>query len=427
LPAAFSDPIWRKPQDAPAFRSELSSSAALDAVIVGGGIMGLSTALHAARAGLSVQVLDAGAIGHGASGLNGGQVIPGLKYDPEWLFRHFGKERGEALVEFAAATADAVFDVIRDEKLDVPFTRNGWIQAAHTETALAAAANRDRQWRSRGADVKLLDGAEIAAMTGARGYLGGWLDRRAGIIDPLSYTLELARVATGAGARIAEQQRVVKLAREAGVWRVSTQDGAALRARSVVLAANAYTDGLLPGLAQTVVPLHSFQIATAPLPADLAATILPGGQAVSDSRRILIYYRRSPDGRMVLGGRGRMALPSSAADWAHCERALSRLYPALAGIAIEKRWFGRVALTPDHLPHLHEPEKGLLAVVGCQGRGVGLMSALGRRMANYLASGDDRQLPFPLSPVRPIPFHAFRQVGVAAAITWYRMLDAFER
>jgi glycine/D-amino acid oxidase-like deaminating enzyme len=427
LPAAFSVPVWQKPPHAPAFQADLSASGTLDAVIIGGGIMGLSTALHAARAGLSVQVLDAGAIGQGASGLNGGQVIPGLKYDPEWLVGHFGKERGEALVDFAASTADAVFDVIRDEKLAVPFARNGWIQAAHTETALKAAANRDRQWRSRGADVELLDKAGIAAMTGARGYLGGWLDRRAGVIDPLSYTLELARVALAAGAKITEQQRVVKLAKEAGLWQVSTQGGAKLRARSIVLATNAYMDGLLPGLAQTIVPLHSFQIATAPLPAELAASILPDGQAVSDSRRILVYYRRSPDGRLVLGGRGRMALPSSAADWAHLERALIRLYPALAGIAIEKRWFGRVALTPDHLPHLHEPEKGLLAVVGCQGRGVGLMSALGRRMANYLASGDVRQLPFPLSPIRPIPFHAFRQVGVAAAITWYRMLDAFER
>ncbi|TIP03245.1 MAG: FAD-binding oxidoreductase [Mesorhizobium sp.] len=427
MPATFSDPVWQKPPMAPAFRFGFSAGGAFDVIIVGGGIMGLSTALHAARAGLSVQVLDAGAIGQGASGLNGGQVIPGLKYDPEWLMEHFGKERGEALVAFAASTADAVFDVIRDEKLAVPFTRNGWIQAAHTETALKAAANRDRQWRSRGADVRLLDQAGIAAMTGARGYLGGWLDRRAGVIDPLSYTLELARIASAAGAGIAEQQRVVKLAKEAGVWRVSTESGIELRAKSVVLATNAYTDGLLPGLAQSIVPLHSFQIATAPLPADLAASILPGGQAVSDSRRILVYYRRSPDGRVVLGGRGRMALPSSAADWAHLERALTRLYPALANIAIEKRWFGRVALTPDHLPHLHEPEKGLLAVVGCQGRGVGLMSALGKRVASYLASGDARQLPFPLSPIRPIPFHAFRQVGVAAAITWYRMLDAFER
>ncbi|RWM31812.1 FAD-dependent oxidoreductase [Mesorhizobium sp.] len=427
MPATFSEPIWRKPKAAPAFRSELSAGGTLDAVIIGGGIMGLSTALHAARAGLSIQVLDAGAIGQGASGLNGGQVIPGLKYDPEWLIGHFGKERGEALVDFAASTADAVFNVIRDEKLEVPFARNGWIQAAHTETALKAAANRDRQWRARGADVKLLDQPEIAAMTGARGYLGGWLDRRAGVIDPLSYTMELARVASAAGAKIAERQKVVKLRKEASLWRASTQGGADLRAKSVVLATNAYTDGLLPGLAQTIVPLHSFQIATAPLPAELAASILPGGQAVSDSRRILVYYRKSADGRLVLGGRGRMALPSRASDWAHLERALIRLYPALAGIAIEKRWFGRVAMTPDHLPHLHEPEKGLLAVVGCQGRGVGLMSALGKRMANYLANGDVGQLPFPLSPIQPIPFHAFRQIGVAATIAWYRMLDAFER
>ncbi|RWK25879.1 MAG: FAD-binding oxidoreductase [Mesorhizobium sp.] len=427
MPATFSDPIWQKPKTVPAFQPGLSGAGTLDAVIVGGGIMGLSTALHAARAGLSVQVLEAAAIGQGASGLNGGQVIPGLKYDPEWLIGHFGKERGAALVDFAASTADAVFDVIRDEKLAVPFTRNGWIQAAHTETALKAAAGRDRQWRARGADGKLLDQAEIAAMTGAKGYLGGWLDRRAGVIDPLSYTLELARIASAAGARIAERQQVVKLSSGAGLWRVSVQGGGELRAKSVVLATNAYTDGLLPGLAQTIVPLHSFQIATAPLPPELASTILPGGQAVSDSRRILVYYRKSADGRLVLGGRGRMALPSGASAWAHLERALIRLYPALAGLAIEKRWFGRVAMTPDHLPHLHEPEKGLLAVVGCQGRGVGLMSALGKRMANYLASGDLGQLPFPLSPIRPIPFHAFRQVGVAATITWYRMLDALER
>lgn len=427
MPTPFSVPIWQKPQTASTFQSLVPDGTLVDVVIVGGGFMGLSTALHAARLGLGIQVLDAGEIGQGASGLNGGQVIPGLKYDPEWLLEHFGPKRGQELVDFAASTADTVFNLIRDEKLAVPFTRNGWIQAAHTETALTAAANRDRQWRARGADVRLLSQSEIAAMTGAQGYLGGWLDRRAGIIDPLAYTLELARIAAAAGARIAERQKVVKLTRDAGVWRVSSANGAEVRAKAVVLATNAYSDGLLPGLAETIVPLHSFQIATAPLSSNLAAAILPEGQAVSDSRRILVYYRKTADGRLVLGGRGRMALPSSEADWAHLQRALVRLYPALADTPIEKRWFGRVAMTPDHLPHIHEPEKGLLAVVGCQGRGVGLMSALGERMAGYLANDDAAQLPFPLSPIRPIPFHAFRQVGVAATIAWYRMLDAFER
>ncbi|RWP67401.1 FAD-dependent oxidoreductase [Mesorhizobium sp.] len=274
MPLPFSDPIWQKPPAAPAFRSLLPGGQCADVVIVGGGILGLSTALHAARFGLAVQVLEAGEIGQGASGLNGGQLIPGLKYDPEWLLEHFGLERGEILVNFAASTADAVFELIRDEK---------------------------------------------------------------------------------------------------------------------------------------------------------AAGILQEGQAVSDSRRMLVYYRKSADGRLVLGGRGRMALPTSESDWAHLERALLRLYPALSGVAIEKRWFGRVAMTSDHLPHIHEPEQGLMAVVGCQGRGVGLMTALGERIAGYLASGDARQLPFPVSQIRPIPFHVFRQVGVAATIAWYRMLDAFER
>lgn len=427
MPAPFSDPVWRKPQAASRFQSLFAGGGRVDVVIVGGGIMGLSTALHAARSGMSVQVLEAGDIGRGASGLNGGQVIPGLKYDPAWLLAHFGPERGEALIDFAASTADAVFELIRDEKLAVPFVRNGWIQAAHTEAALKAAANRDRQWRARGADVELLTEAEIAAMTGARGYLGGWLDRRAGVIDPLAYTSELARVAVAAGVGIAERQKVVKLVNAGGVWRVSTESGTELQAKAVVLATNAYTDGLIPGLAETIVPLHSFQIATAPLPPKLAATILPEGQAVSDSRRILVYYRKSADGRLVLGGRGRMALPTSASDWAHLERALRRLYPGLSNVAIEKRWFGRVAMTPDHLPHIHEPEQGLVAVVGCQGRGVGLMTALGERIATYLSNGDARQLPFPLTPIRPIPFHAFRQVGVAATIAWYRLLDALER
>ncbi|WP_348627359.1 FAD-dependent oxidoreductase [Mesorhizobium sp. M6A.T.Cr.TU.016.01.1.1] len=326
MPIPFSDPIWQKPPAAPAFQSLFPGGQRVDVVIVGGGILGLSTALHAARLGLAVQVLEAGEIGQGASGLNGGQVIPGLKYDPEWLLEHFGPDRGEILVNFAASTADAVFELIRDEKLAVPFVRNGWIQAAHTETALKAAANRDRQWQARGADVRLLSQTEIAALTGAQGYLGGWLDRRAGVIDPLAYTSELARIASAAGVKIAERQKVVRLDKNAGLWRISTEGGAELQAKAVILATNAYTGDLLPGLAETIVPLHSFQIATAPLSPDLAAGILPEGQAVSDSRRILVYYRKSADGRLVLGGRGRMALPTSEGDWARARAA-----PALSG------------------------------------------------------------------------------------------------
>ncbi|MDW6025841.1 FAD-dependent oxidoreductase [Mesorhizobium sp. BAC0120] len=425
-PTSFSEPVWQRPAQA-SFHTPLEHGEESDVAIVGAGILGLSTGLHAARYGLSVRIVEAKGLGEGASGLNGGQVIPGLKYDPDKLLELFGEARGEALVGFAASTADKVFGLIRDEKLDVPYCRNGWIHAAHTGTALRAAESRDRQWRARGADAVLLDAAEIARLTGAKTYLGGWLDRRAGTIDPLSFTLELARIASAAGVRIAGNTRARALRSEAGLWRLTTEAGMELRAKSLVVATNAYTDALIPGLAETIVPLHSFQIATARLSPDRLETILPGGHAVSDSRRILVYYRRGPDGRLVLGGRGRMAPPRSPKDWLHLERAMLRLYPALSGVPIEKRWFGRVAMTPDHLPHVHEPQPRLLAVVGCQGRGVGLMTALGERIAAYLAGGDPKSIPFPLTPVRPIPLHGFRQIGVAAASTWYRMLDAFER
>src|SRR5262245_31499541 len=187
----FSEPVWQRPASAVSLHVPLEPGERADLAIVGGGLLGLSTALHAARAGLSVRILEARRLGEGASGLNGGQVIPGLKYDPETLLGMFGEERGEALVEFAATTADKVFDLIGTEKLDVPHRRSGWIQAAHTETALKAAASRDRQWRARGADVALLSASDIARLTGAKGYLGGWLDRRAGTVDPLALTLEL--------------------------------------------------------------------------------------------------------------------------------------------------------------------------------------------------------------------------------------------
>lgn len=418
-------PLWTAPlSDGNA--DPLGIRERVDVAIIGAGILGLSTALRLARAGRSVRVIEAGRVGSGASGLNGGQVIPGLKYDPDWLLQHFGRARGEKVVRFAASTADSVFDLLAAEKLNVSWLRNGWIQAAHTDKAAEVALKRAKTWVAHGVAAQALTAVEIAQLTGASGYVGGWLDPRAGVIDPLAYTRELARVATASGARIAEDTRASSLVRQGANWLVQTSTGAELQAGKVIVATNAYADALVPGLARTLVPLHSFQIATAPLSPSQSAQILPEGQAVSDSRRILVYYRKSPDGRLMLGGRGSMAEPASAVAWRHLEHALVRLFPILKGVPIEKRWFGRVAMTLDHLPHLHEPKPGLIVAAGCQGRGIGLMTALGPLLADYAINGDPDILPFDLTPIRPIPFHGFRHFGIGAAIAWYRMLDAFD-
>jgi glycine/D-amino acid oxidase-like deaminating enzyme len=420
---AFSTPIWTGPD----FRGEAAEDGeSVDLVVIGGGILGLSTALHAAKAGQTVRVLEARRIGEGAAGLSGGQVIPGLKHDPDWLLERFSPLQGERIVDFAAGTADVVFQLIGAERLQVAHARSGWIQAAHSSHALKAAEERVRQWRNRGADVELLNAAQVRQLTGARGYLGGWLDKRAGVIDPLAYVRELARVAQAAGARVAEREPAVGLRREAGRWIVVTGAGKRVAGKSVLVATNAYSDSLLAGLSRSFVPLHSFQIATAPLPHALDEKILPRGHAVSDSRRVLIYFRKTADRRLVLGGRGRLAAPGSPHDWLHLERALVRLFPSAAELPIERRWFGRVAVTLDYLPHVHEPEPDLVAVVGCQGRGIGLMTSLGHSLATYLAERDPRVLPLAINPIRPIPLHRFRKIGIAAMLGWYLFMDRLE-
>ncbi len=150
----------------------------------GGGILGLCSGLHAARQGLSVRIVDAASVGDRASGLNGGQVIAGFKYDPHWLIAHFGEKRGAALAQFGASTPDAVFDLIAREKLDVPRQANGWIQSAHSDVAMRAIEQRAKQWIAYGVPAKILDVAEVTRLTGARGYLGGWHDPRGGAINP---------------------------------------------------------------------------------------------------------------------------------------------------------------------------------------------------------------------------------------------------
>jgi glycine/D-amino acid oxidase-like deaminating enzyme len=418
--------VWQDSAVAAPVLPPLDRSLSVDLCVIGGGFLGLSTALHAAEAGLSVAVLEAGEIGGGASGRNGGQVIPGLKHDPDDLVQHYGEKDGERLVSFAGSTADAVFDLIARHNLTVAHRRDGWIQAAHKPSTFHAAAARAEQWRRRGADVAVLDAAEMRRLTGATDYAGGWIDRRAGAVNPLSLARELARIAQAKGAMIATDTTVTELAAEGAGWRLATEQGHQVRAKQVMIATNAFSDRLFPGLDRSFVAVNSFQIATEPLSSNAAAHILPDGQVVSDTRRVLLYFRRTAEGRLMLGGRGPLGgrAARSALDWRLVEASLAELFPELGPVAISHRWFGPVSVTPDHLPHLHMPAPGLAAAVGCQGRGVGLQTALGGALGRYFAEGDPAALPFPVTPLRTIPFHGWRQIGIAAMTGWYRLVDA---
>jgi glycine/D-amino acid oxidase-like deaminating enzyme len=422
-PFPLAPALWAATAAAPIAAPPLTESRKVDVCVVGAGYAGLSTALHLAEKGISVVVLEAREPGWGASGRNGGQVIPGLKYDPDEILALYGPEQGEKLLEFAAGTADCVFDLIARHNMDVPRVRTGWIQAAHSEEGLGVARRRAAQWARRGVAARLLDATEAAEHLGTPGYRGGWLDPRGGAIQPLSYARGLAQAAEAAGASIHGQSTVTAIEPAKTGWNVITASGASVRADKVIVCTNAYDDRLVAGLDRSILAMNSFQVATAPLSDNLAKTILPHGQVVSDTRKLLLYFRLDHEGRLLLGGRGPFREPKGAADWSHLERVVGKLFPQIAGTPIAYRWGGRVAITFDHMPHLHEPAPGLIIDIGCMGRGIGLQTAMGRALAAYAASGSPDVLPLALKPVRPFPFHAFRRLGLAAVIALYRMQD----
>ncbi|MBT2323328.1 FAD-binding oxidoreductase [Variovorax paradoxus] len=403
----------------------LDGDAEADVVVVGAGYCGLSTALHLAERGVRVIVLEAREIGFGGSGRNGGQVIPGMKHDPSELLKTFGREKGQRLVDFAAGSADAVFDLIDKHGMDVPRERRGWIQGAHTPAALDLAARRVRDWSAQGVAARLLDRDEVARLLGTDKYLGGWVDPRGGGVQPLSYARGLARAAQAAGAVIHTGTPASQLSRSNGTWRVTTALGAQVSAERVVLCTNGYTDGLWPQLHKTIINANSFQLATEALPEAVRRSILPEGHVSSDARNLLLYYRLDHTGRLLMGGRGTFSEPDPAdpAAWSHLENVVAKLFPQAAGVPIAYRWCGHVAITRDSLPHLHEPAPGLLIDIGCQGRGVGLQTRMGQALAQYVVSGDAQALPVAPSSIRPFPLYGLRRLYVSAVIAWYRMTD----
>lgn len=422
-PFPLSPSLWAATAVPPPDTHPLTQSTQADVLVVGGGYAGLSAALHLAEQGARAVLLEAREIGFGGSGRNGGQVIPGLKYDPDALLSMFGAEGGERLIRFAGATADSVFNLIERHGMNVPRVRHGWIQGAHNAAALKLAHARAAQWARWGADAQPLDKGEAARLIGSDRYLGGWVDRRAGAVQPLSYARELARAALGAGAVLHTDTPVTGFKRDGGRWVARTAGGPVVMADRVVMCANAYGGDLLPGLRASIIDANTFQVATSPLPERLRAGIFPEGHVTSDTRNLLLYFRLDHQGRLLMGGRGPFREPTGVQDWSHLERVMVKLFPQVAGVPFEYRWCGRVAITRDYLPHLHEPQPGLLVNVGCQGRGVGLQTSMGHAMARYLLSGDPAALPVPLSPVKSFPLYGLRRLYVGAAVTWFRMID----
>lgn len=369
----------------------------VDLAIVGGGYTGLSTALHAAQAGLSAHVIEAHEIGHGGSGRNVGLVNAGVWMPPAQVRAALGPDYGPRFLRRFADGPAMVFDLIERHQIRCEATRAGTIHAAHAAAGLRDLEGRWREWDAMGEPVEMLDAAQTAEALGTDRYVGGLLDHRAGTVNPMGYVRGLARAARAAGAGLSTSVRVTGLHKQAGGgWRVETDQGA-VRARAVVLGTNAYTDRLWPGLNATFTTIHYFQFATVPLGPE-ADHILPGRQGVWDTAPVMTSIRRDARGRLIIGSMGRVIGSRErglSRRWA--ERTLKRLYPGLGPVEFEEAWHGQIAMTPDHLPRIHVLDEGLYTPIGYNGRGIITGTIFGQAMADLLTGMDPADLPLPVT------------------------------
>ena len=418
---SFDASLWSATATPKLHYTAFSGAKTTQVAVVGAGYTGLATAIELARRGVEVTVVDAFEPGYGASGRNGGQIIPLFKYEPEDLLKKYGEAVGAGVLDMVSRSANDVFDMVRRFNIDCELSTAGWIQPAVGEAGELLVKKRFNQWKTAGAAVELLDAAALQTLLGSSFYGIGWLHRGAGSVQPLSYARGLARAAVSLGAQIYGRTPIRKIDRIGNHWRLTADQGE-LIADSVVLATNGYTTDLWPGLRQSIVPLYSMQIATEPLAAELGEQILPGGHCAADTRRLVWYFRKDLAGRFIIGTRGPFNARPDHRDGTSLIAAARSLYPALREVEFPYIWAGRVAMTADRVPHMHQLAAGVFTALGYNGRGVAMATTMGRLLA-AACLGESNSSLYPITDLQPIPFHAFHRLGVHAMVSYYRLLD----
>lgn len=421
---AHAPSLWAATAPPPPPTSDLRESLKADVVIVGGGVTGLSTALHMAERGISAVVLEAARAGFGGSGRNSGHIIPALGAgDPDALVAKFGPDAGERMVAFLRDSAALTFDLIRKHGIDCDAVQNGWAQPAHRASRLKLLERRYEEWTRRQARAELLDAGQIAEKLGTDVYHGALFMHTGGHVNPLALAQGLAMAAMEQGAKVFTGSPALTVTREGTQWRVTTPQGQ-VTADRLVVATNAYTGALIPALARTLVRIINYQVSTHPMPADIASSVIPSDVSSSDTRADLYPFRKDRAGRLVTGAT--LALPlnmdSRIRPWI-AER-IGNAFPQVQDRRLEYVWNGRIAMTPNRLPRVHSIGPGAISPIAYNGRGMAIGVAMGKELADWAQGKPDDALGLPKMEIEPMPFVSSLGRLAQAALVRYRQLDA---
>jgi glycine/D-amino acid oxidase-like deaminating enzyme len=391
-----------------------------EVAIIGGGYTGLSAALHLSLAGTSSILLEANDVGFGGAGRNVGLVNAGLWLMPEDVISLVGPEHGQALIDGLGASPDLVYGLIERYKIQCEAWRHGTLHCADSKAGYKALQQREKQWKERGAPVRLLERDEAAQKLGTKAFLGALLDERAGTIQPLAYSYGLARAALAEGATLYNQSPVISLEREGDAWRLTTPGGSVV-AKSVIIAVQGYPEAAFKGQIQNMVPFNYFNFATKPLDKEVLKTVLPGKNGAWDTNLILSSYRLDAMGRLVIGSVGNVENVAMGINKAWANRSIKKVFPQIGEVEFEHAWYGRIAMTPNHIPCFHVMGENLAMVTCYNGRGIGPGTVFGKLLAQYMMGGSSKDIPLPVSPITPVAMRFLRGLFYEAGSRLYHL------
>ncbi len=421
----MSDPLnnsyYRATANEFASQPSLAGDHKADVCVIGGGFTGLSAALAAAEAGYSVILLEAENIGFGASGRNGGQLIPGLRWGMAEILSEFGPERARAIYNVAT---DAV------ARVNARVAKHGIacdLKSGHLEAAYKPA-HYDAMHRELDvlrddfghATCEIIPPADMARHIDSRDYYGGLYERAGGHFHPLNYALGLATAALAAGVQIFEQSRVTAMTE--GEQVIAHTASGSVRAESIIVGADSWTGDILPSLASYTVPIINYNIATAPL-GNLANLLLPSDAAVADSRFVLNYFRLSAGGRMIFGGGEKYTTRPPRDIAAFVRKHMVEVFPALAEMPIDYAWGGAVSVSMNRLPHFGR-QGNIWFAHGFSGHGALMTTLAGELLVEAMRGTLERfdvmaRLPHPRFPGG----RRFAKPLATLGLIWYALRD----
>jgi glycine/D-amino acid oxidase-like deaminating enzyme len=418
-------PFWVEEHPRPeGITSDLPTEA--DVLVVGSGLTGLTAALRLARGGKSVAVIDSGEIASGASSVNGGMVSPDIKAGIKLIFDQHGPELGREMWQATVRSVDIVSDLAGTEGIDARIMRGGMAALGIGPDAQARFEQSVSWYREHvGVDWEVLGPGRIGEVIGAGPFTTAIFEPEGFGIQPARFVFGIADRAAAAGARLVPGCEAISFEREGRAFRVATSSGP-VRAGEVVLATNGYTTARPSSeLSRRIVPVGSYIIVTEPVE-ELATELFPGGAMTYTKKRLLNYMRRTPDGRVLIGGRRNLHTGLDLEESAAALRSqLVAYFPLLTDVPLTHVWGGKLAVPFDLVPHMGQVD-GAWYALGYAGHGVGLSTLMGHELGGMLL-GEEPPSVFTKVPHPTRFYYRGNPWFLAPASVLYRTLDRINR